>query len=446
MRKLSDVIDIEGAKNDFSSFKQRFKDSFSIPKKSIFGILIDGIFSLGLILLVAFTFSSSLSSKRDAFCLKIGEIADRSDNGMVYSEAKFAQEEGAAVDSAKYIAMQRTLVTAEYNRCFSFMASRNGNDLKRSKVEVRGSVSQSSEDFLITTVSAFSNSKKMECLNIELLKDISNENYFLSGTNGEVYIPDFYANEIIEGGNQYASYDEIINKECCLIVPENSINYSYRVANIFHVNGFKYATKNESYNSTDKNSGKILQSFFGNFLIIVQEGQQKYLSNCETSLWFCTPRAEFVNKEVFSAIGSSISKGALITNHFSIEKGNIAKQTLGESLSAIYYKTSLPNVAGINGIGCSILVVVFPFAIRRAFVLFKKRSKQLSLTFYPILLSSIYMLISTIVVSVASFYMPFKILTFFNIYASICYLIILFYFVFSQLASKENDNEIYVRK
>ena len=104
--------------------------------------------------------------------------------------------------------------------------------------------------------------------------------------DGFIYIPDFFADYIIENDLGINSYDDLLTK-----ANNNSFNifygdklFKYRIANIFHIKGFNLDyTDLDDYNYTDNGNGKRMSLCVGNFCFI---SNYQRIKNIRSDIYF----------------------------------------------------------------------------------------------------------------------------------------------------------------
>ncbi len=143
---------------------------------------------------------------------------------------------------------------------------------------------------------------EMLCINLYKYQPKNIELSFDSSLfDGFVYIPDYLADVLISASNgKFLSYDDLIslnNKEG-LIVSSGDATYSYRIANVFHVNGFNRnycIDRDQIYNDYD--TGAKLQKCFGNFIIVsnIARLAENDLGNVGLALFTPPQKYSFLN-------------------------------------------------------------------------------------------------------------------------------------------------------
>ena len=110
------------------------------------------------------------------------------------------------------------------------------------------------------------------CINLLIYREKSEEigiDYRVY--DGFIYIPDYYADYIIENTEDINNYVDLFDNERTnnIVFEYRDRLFKYKIANIFHVNGFnsKYAG-DITINYCDYNNGKKLDSFFNGFCFV----------------------------------------------------------------------------------------------------------------------------------------------------------------------------------
>lgn len=115
-------------------------------------------------------------------------------------------------------------------------------------------------------VSVYSNSKKMEVINLELYKNLYPDHYTKGNTQGTVYLPSSIADSIIsDPNNEYETYDDIVEKMIVEVSGEqNGKSYTalWGVGNIFFD-----TYESHFYEGLDKGYGSELKEFLGSYVI-----------------------------------------------------------------------------------------------------------------------------------------------------------------------------------
>lgn len=96
---------------------------------------------------------------------------------------------------------------------------------------------------------------------------------------GFIYIPDYYADYIIEHNNSYSSYNDFFTNETSLTLTIYGKKLDYKVANIFCINGFKKEYCDGVETKTPYKYGKLLNDYFNDFCIVSNTSAIVELSN-----------------------------------------------------------------------------------------------------------------------------------------------------------------------
>lgn len=111
------------------------------------------------------------------------------------------------------------------------------------------------------------------CINLLSFRDKSEELvYDLNSYDGVIYLPDYIADYIIEKEG-LTNYTELFSDSYSFLLTFNNKEYRYKVANIFHVDGFNsnYSGFESKYN--DYNNGKKIEEFLGEYVFITNRNR-----------------------------------------------------------------------------------------------------------------------------------------------------------------------------
>ena len=131
--------------------------------------------------------------------------------------------------------------------------------------------------------------------------------------DGFIYLPDYFANSIISSYENINSYEDLFDETFVFSIETDYKRYNYKVANVFHVEGF---LSNE-YQYNDYNFGKKINSylngfcFVSNYMSFVRDGGAKLAL---TSM--CQPKKFIVEKEldnINTFISSKVTKEPTLT-------------------------------------------------------------------------------------------------------------------------------------
>lgn len=152
--------------------------------------------------------------------------------------------------------------------------------------------------FLTSVVSSknYSNDEELlrletVCLNIYKYRPRQEEHYYDSSIyDGFIYIPDYYADYIIDTFCPGESYDDLLLNEDLnyISLASNLKCFKYKIANIFHVNGFNSRNSDgKQFKYNDLNTGKILDDFFNGFCFVSNYGHFSNLNEELHTTIFC---------------------------------------------------------------------------------------------------------------------------------------------------------------
>lgn len=316
-------------------------------RKSNFRLYVENgaliIFSFICIFIFSFSFSDSIFVERDSYSERLSFLARSSDNNKIYEKAKFVSD-SYLEEYSFYLKCQKEAVYENYNNIPAFLTlSDNSGAFLKLNSQSSSLVLPQIDDYSLVTVANFSNSKKFECLNIDLYKQIENERHISSNSTDFIYIPDFLADQIIEKNiNKIKTYDDLINVEPVITISCSSVSRKCRIANIFHVKGFNFLTENEINKTDDLNTGKILEDLLGNYLITTSSS---FFMNSSVSYYMSVPSSEFSIKDISEKCFSSEQKGSLLINFSYIKNGKIVSDSETNDFAKLYYM----NASAVDG-------------------------------------------------------------------------------------------------
>ena len=379
------------------------------------------IASLSLIIVSIFCFSSS------TFILKNTEINlmknwlnDSSDN-YVYTSTSLAIDN----DTSNLT-----------NDFFSRVYPKNMDGTQTSVISISDNsgishFSISYNDFVIPYQTAVTNGRvysnnqepaRFETVDINLYKfrDKSEELSYDSSTyNGFVYLPDTIANSIIENNDSLSTYDDLINnaKDNIFYINGNGVSFKYKIANIFHLDGFNldYSDLTE-YKYTDNNNAAKLSKYLGYFCFIYNSNSfatanDRYFNTVTTMMG----TKKYVLKEYFEKaqnVCKNKADASLRSNRiYKIDKENNLKEY---ERSADFNKAFFESKDGWNYLYVPLIVMLVLFNISVViYVLQSKNDKRVgrfSLINASVLVG--YLFVAFVLKKI--FYLSFGVLTFFN--------------------------------
>ena len=144
------------------------------------------------------------------------------------------------------------------------------------------------------------------CINLLFKREWTEErNYGSNGEVGFIYIPDYYADYVIEHSEDINNYRDIVYGEKAIDIQINGTVRKYRVANIFHVRGFneKYCDEGFEIVYNDHGIGGKMDAFFEGYFIISDIGSfPRVDSNVNTSLLFMSDVKKFIIREFLQTV------------------------------------------------------------------------------------------------------------------------------------------------
>jgi hypothetical protein len=204
---------------------------------------------------------------------------------------------------------------------------------------------------------------------------VPNQNDRFTNLDGIVYIPDFLADKIIKEKTyeSVSSYEDIVNQKIGLkIADSNGISKRYRIANVFHVNGFEYLRDSNTYDYDDLNHGEILESFIGPFLIV---NDLSFFSIGNPALAYVFPSSPFSPKKLGSLLLNNYEKGVLsIVFYSSIQSSLTPISDVGD-FAQLYYK-GISIFDGTDWIAFSLSILFFAFSLMLLCLLLRNRVKK----------------------------------------------------------------------
>jgi len=201
----------------------------------------------------------------DSSTIEMSYLAKKSENGYG-SFSVFSKENATSVLKQT----QGSLSAQYYDNLLSFLVC---SDNLKTPHSFKIGINQNYlfPSFSLVSMYTFSNTKKFETLNLELLLSLPRSSTVYQQNLPAVYIPDFLADEIIKGDNtgNILTYDQLLSSMPTMTIfdPTGTLSKTFIIANIFHVSGFNYLTGDEKYEGSDDGSGKIISDFVGNYII-----------------------------------------------------------------------------------------------------------------------------------------------------------------------------------
>lgn len=190
------------------------------------------------------------------------------------------------------------------------------------------------DDFNATSkvigVSVYSNSKKMEFINLELYKNLYPDHYTKGNTQGTVYLPSSIADSIIiDPSNEYETYDDIVEKMIVEVSGEQNGKFYtalWGVGNIFFD-----TYESDFYEGLDKGYGSELKEFLGSYVITTS---RTLFSEFGSTLCFDITQSLFSTKSIVkdtiyensnidsASVDFFVKQNGVINNFYSINNVN----------------------------------------------------------------------------------------------------------------------------
>lgn len=402
-------------------------------KQILFGIL-PIIINFGSCFLFGYSFSNTTNVRVDAFSQVIANRSISNYNGKVFSELC---DENSVIDS-----LFANTYGSNFNNYFDEIVSYiddNGNQLSFDLTFG----SQKFDDFKVADARSYSNDvnlKRFETVNINLFKTPNrSEELNTFGLDGFIYIPDYLADLIIKNSSEINTYLDLLpnlsqfsvsdrnaflERNSIYIKQQDNIIGRFKIANIFHVNGFD----TEAYNYNDKGTGLLFNNFFGNYIIGYSNKFSSFKKNLIT---IYDAKKLIINKEINNFINVTKNSNSKMLFYF---KGT--NESMTRNLTLIRSDFMNKNVLLPCLIGA---IVLFSLSLIFVFLGSKKCSKIF-------LLSAIGALIILVAVvqllSITIFLSNFSYLLFYNMYFNIPNLLIFIILAIMLVGAFKNDNRI----
>lgn len=194
-----------------------------------------------------------------------------SDSNLIYSDISFKGEDNDKFLSNTFLSLYMRSFLTKSNKVIaiknqgeyaSFKTYFDGNELPFDTKAVSGEYY--TNDFEKMT---------FETVNINLYKKRSRELELSFDSNiydSVIYIPDFYADYIIDNSSDLSSYDDLIENNLNKVFKfvTNKKTYRCKISNIFHVDGFNNKYSSEIIEYTDNQNGLNLKSLLGGYCFL----------------------------------------------------------------------------------------------------------------------------------------------------------------------------------
>lgn len=285
--------------------------------------------------------------------------------------------------------------------------------------------------------------KRFETININLYKTPTveqNESYSCDGT---VYIPDYLADQIIQNNEDLQGYDDLLPdlsvldeatrnsflSSCSVSIDVGSTTRSYRISNIFHVDGFNEEYCSEIYEYNDNGVSQTLSSFYGNYVVINDSElsniyEQRMVVGCVNKQYVIYDEI----KEAMKAGGSSPTIYDIDDNGVSINQEYTELLNKSFSYSGLELYQTLLLVLGIALLGIHIFLNVY----------FRKRIDPKTFLFSAIGITTIMLIMQIIYVVWGQYNLTF--LTIYNAPFNIVMVICLVLYISLFLITRRKKN------
>lgn len=182
------------------------------------------------------------------------------------------------------------------------------------------------------------------CINIYKYRPRQEEHYYDGSYDGFIYIPDYYADYIIDNFCPDYTYDDFLTNDSLnsISLGNNTNSFKYKIANIFHVNGFNknHMTK-EQFAYNDLNTGEILDLFFNGFCFVSNYGHFSDLNKELHTTVFCElqPKRYMLDETLMMA---NNYKNAFKANEIKVaiyysSEGGTKKVSNSDNISNIFF-------------------------------------------------------------------------------------------------------------
>ncbi len=296
-----------------------------------------------------------------------------------------------------------------------------------------GCANTSISDVAICNALTYSNNvnlKRFETININLYKTPDPEERNSYGLDGFIYIPDYFADAIIKNDENLNNYLDLLpnlslltSDERTLFLDKYSIVISdfnatlgrFKIANIFHVDGFS----DELYEYTDRGAGSIFKAYLGNYAICCTGKLNSYKKGIVS---YVDSKRFIVENEINKYINYSDGSEFSLKFHTVSENQDYKNHD-------IIYSVDNENLTAINPVHIIAIVLAFIFLLASLLVFYRiykllKPIEIISFSVAPILIFEF--IIQLLYATCLS-----NSLMFLSIYNLLFNLPLLFYFVFN---------------
>jgi hypothetical protein len=418
-------------------------------KKRSFFIVANNLFSCLLLVLFGFSFSTTNYVKRDSACTEMSILAKKSEKHQLLVKTSF---DYSAIKPQTVVNNNIIIQVSTYNSAFEYhfnsyiVSCYRGGETSRYDVISNG---VKSSGFAAVSFNSFSDGKVCEMSNIYLYN--RNASYLssgFSGLDGRIYIPDFYADQIIEQSNGlYKTYDDILNAGCTISLSSNNDTktHSYRICNIFMVKGFKNVSSGYVDESTVTTSLTDIRDTLGSFVIVVEKGIFGFDDGFYSRSFVYTSYMHDNIRDGLLSAGGHFDRGSINFEVYSNIKGQLVRYERSDELGP-YFSSTFNWFAGVYGV--YFVLAVFSSIFYIVFcILTESHSFIDSLLSFsvPVLCDLVYEIFYA--AALPSF--SYSVLSFFNIFVGGAFvaLSILWIFIpfFMTFLTRKNDGSIFER-
>ena len=265
--------------------------------------------------------------------------------------------------------LPETLYAATYSSNFSGKSTRlisvSDSEGRPSKFGVSFAGQSLSDTYSIVSGNTYSNQKdtiRFETVMINLLefREKSEELWFDQTLfDGFVYLPDYAADEIIEGNellNNYADLIDLAQTEPVIIGNGNK-QLRYRIANVFHVNGFNesYRSSDTLYSYNDRDTGLGLGKYLGSYCFASNYRRLKSSEDSVSLVYFTDPKI-YALKENLQTVAINAGEEQVETHLFFTSGDQIERCDLGGA--NLLGSTNVSSV-DVFTIGLVLLLIIY---------------------------------------------------------------------------------------
>lgn len=299
--------------------------------------LLEGFILLSLFFACSASFLFCSTTVQDGISSQLKLYAEKSTDSRLYVSF-FSDQEKSSDSIAFSSSIQRYISSSYYwyGNCYCSVANGDNEPVAfpfaSSKSELVCPEFQCTPLFLNT----YSNNTKFESLDLDLYKQIADEKRYLPGTCGAIFIPDFLADQLIsDNPSKFSDYESIINQDTVLSVTVSNSIFTYRIANIFLVNGFTHGTPDERKHS-DNGEGKRIQKVVGNcFAFLFENGAVHPFSSFPRVALCDYSGSQFLTKDWMSYISSLSADFSAEFSYF--DGSGFVALPLGSTLVSSYH-------------------------------------------------------------------------------------------------------------